>query len=81
MTIFLFRLNGGGQKALKAILLHLFIAWALHYLVIGVLTLSAFLTGHEIVPLNTLRLFAACFVFVQLTALFRIYFYVRKKHD
>jgi len=77
MTYFLYKIPKD-NKGLRAILLHLFIAWCLHYLIIGVLTLSAFFLKHEIVPLNTLRLFAATFVLLQLSALIRVFFYTKK---
>ena len=76
MFIYFIKIKGNG---LKSVLCHLFIAWSLHYLIIGVLTFLAAITGKEVVPLNTLRLVASAFVLIQFFALIRLYFYIIKK--
>lgn len=76
MAIYFFFINSNG---LKSILLNLFFAWSAHYLIIGLITLTSFLTGHEIIPLDALRLMASIFVLFQLLALCRLYFYISRK--
>ena len=71
--LFLSKANG-----LKSILVHLFGAWAAHYLIVGAVTFLSFVLRREILPLSTLRLLAAAFVTLQLVALFRLYFYIKK---
>lgn len=76
MFIYFLMIKGNG---LKSILCHLFGAWSLHYFIIGLLTFASVVIGQEVVPLNTLRLFAAFFVLIQFVALIRLYFYIHKK--
>ncbi|TXH07887.1 MAG: hypothetical protein E6R04_11970 [Spirochaetes bacterium] len=75
-VVSLWKLTGNG---LKSILIHLFFAWSGHYITIGSLTFGSFILGHEILPLNTLRLIASLFVVIQFIALLRLYFYIVKK--
>jgi hypothetical protein len=76
MAIYFLRIHGNG---LKSILYHLFFSWAGHYLIVGTITLLSFISKHEVIPLDNLRMIAAFFVLLQFTAFCRLCLYIIKK--
>ena len=77
MSVYFLFINSNG---LRSILCHLFFSWSGHYITVGTLTFAAYILGHEVVDLNTLRLIAAVFVVLQFTALIRLYKYIKKNY-
>jgi hypothetical protein len=76
MFIYFVSIEGNG---LKSILCHLFGAWSLRYLILGMVSLGAFLGNKDIISENTLRFVTTFFVLLEFSALIRLYFYIQKK--
>lgn len=79
MLIYLYRLrNEEGQTQLKSVLLHLMISWFCYYSVTSFINFYRVFATDEIVQINDIRLIIAALIFFQLTALYRIYLYIKK---
>jgi hypothetical protein len=60
---------------------HIFIAWGIHFTVVGLQVLFEVVFGHRLLSQPSMRMVSALFVLIEFIALLRLYVYIRSRHD
>jgi len=81
MLIYIFTINskdGTDEENLKHILIHLLVSWSAYCFIAGFTAFWKFFVSEEIAQMDSIRFSIAIIIFLQLTALYRLYLYIKK---
>lgn len=79
--LFFFMQPKNAHFRLKNIMTHIFIAWGIHFTVVGLQVLFEVVFGHRLLSQPSMRMVSALFVLIEFIALLRLYVYIRSRHD